>query len=168
MKRRAFSLLEILLALAILGGSLAVLSQIVGVGGDSASSARDLALCRLLCQAKMSETLVSGLTPAAVPSTPISSPDQSDTTPFYYTLELAPAPVQGMLAVRISVQAMTSDETMPTASFSITRWIIDPALGLAQAQADAEATKAAEAEEAAATSAAADTGAGATTPGATQ
>ncbi len=160
MRRCAFSLLEVLLALAILGGSLAVLSQIVGVGGDSASSARDLALCRLLCQAKMSEILVSGLTPAAVPSTPIASPDQSSSAPFYYTLELAPAPVQGMLAVRISVQAMTSDETMPTASFSITRWIIDPSLGLAQAQADADAAKAAEAEEAAATSSATDASAG--------
>ncbi len=156
MNRRGFSLLEILLALAILGGSLAVLSQIVGIGGDSASSARDLAFCRLLCQAKLAETLVSGLTPVAVPSTPIAAPDQSSDTPFFYTLELAPAPVQGMLALRVSVQAMTSDQSMPTATYSITRWIIDPALGLAQAQADADAAKQAEAAE---TEAAGDTNA---------
>jgi general secretion pathway protein I len=150
MNRRGFSLLEILLALAILGGSLAVLSQIVGTGADSASSARDLALARLICQAKLAETLVSGITPVTVPSTPIVSPDSSSTTPFFYAIDVAPAGLDGMLAIRVSVEAQDSNGGPAIAQYSLTRWIIDPALGLEEAQAQADADKAAAAEAAAA------------------
>ena len=145
-QRRGFSLLEILLALAILGGSLAVLSQIIGTGADSASSARDLSLARLICQAKLAETLVSGITPVPVPSTPVASPDSSSTTPFFYAVDVAPGAIDGMLAIRVSVQAQDPDGGPALASFSLTRWIIDPALGLAEAQAEYEAQKAAEAD----------------------
>ena len=47
-----------ILALAILGGSLAILSQIASTGTDAAREARDLALARLLCQSKLSEVLM--------------------------------------------------------------------------------------------------------------
>jgi general secretion pathway protein I len=150
MNRRGFSLLEILLALAILGGSLAVLSQIVGTGADSASSARDLALARLICQAKLAETLVSGITPVMVPSTPIASPDSSSTTPFFYAIDVAPAGLDGMLAIRVSVEAQDANGGPPLAQYSLTRWIVDPALGLEEAQAQADADKAAADEAAAA------------------
>lgn len=145
MHRRGFSLLEILLALAILGGALAVLSQIVGTGADSASSARDLSLARLICQAKLAETLLSGMTPVPVPSTPVESPDSTSTTPFFYAVDVAPASLDGMLAIRVSVQAEDVDGGPPLASYSLTRWIIDPALGLAEAQAEYDAQKAADA-----------------------
>lgn len=152
MKRRAFSLLEILLALAIFGGALAVLSQIVGTGADAAGSARDLALARLLCQAKLAETLVNGLTPVTVPSTPVEAPDSSSSTQFAYAIDVAPAGLDGMLAIRVSVEAQDSSGGPATASYSLTRWIIDPALGLeeAEAQAKAEADGKAESEAAAA------------------
>lgn len=150
-RRRGFSLLEILLALAILGGSLAVLSQIVGTGADSARSARDLAMARLLCQSKLAELLVSNVTPTAVTSTPLSSPDSHSDTVFNYTVEVAPAPVDALLALRVSVQAENPGGG-PSASFSITRWIIDPLLGLEQAEAEAAALSAEAAQGAAASS----------------
>ncbi len=67
--RRGFSLLEILLALAILGGSLAVLSQIAEIGTSAAREARDLSICRILCQAKLSEVMLNvstGISPQSV------------------------------------------------------------------------------------------------------
>jgi general secretion pathway protein I len=145
-RRHAFSLLEILLALAILGGSLAVLSQVVGTGADSAGSARDLSLARLICQAKLAETLLNGVTPTTIPSTPVASPDSSSLTPFFYAVDVAPAALDGMLAIRVSVEAQDPDGGPPVATFSLTRWIIDPALGLEQAQAEYDAEKAAAAE----------------------
>ncbi len=143
---RGFSMLEILLALAILGGALAVLSQIVGTGADSASSARDLAIARLICQAKLAETLISGLTPVTIPSSPVSSPDSSSSTNFLYAVAVAPASLDGMLAIRVSVQAEDPNGGPPIANYSLTRWIIDPALGLEEAEAEAKAAKEAEAD----------------------
>jgi len=134
--RGGFSLLEILLALAILGGTLAVLSQIVGLGGDASRSARELAMARLLCQSKLSELLVSNLTPVAVVSTPISGPDSDSDTQFNYAVEIGTAPMDGLLALRVSVEAVNPDGGPAIASYSITRWIIDPLMGLEQAAAD--------------------------------
>ena len=152
MNRNAFSLLEILLALAILGGSLAVLSQIVGNGIDSANSARDLALARLICQAKLTDILMSSATPTTVPSTPTVAPDSSSNTPFLYAINVAPASLAGMLAIRVSVEAQDIDGGPPLATYSLTRWMIDPSLGLKEAEEQAKADKAAKAEAATETS----------------
>jgi len=151
MNRRGFSLLEILLALAILGGSLAVLSQIVGTGGDAARSAQELAMARLLCQSKLAEVLVTATTimPTSVPSTPVPSPDSQSDTVFNYAVEVAPAAMDGLLAIRVSVEAADPQGEGPAvATYSITRWIVDPTLGLEQLEADAAAQ--AEADAAAA------------------
>ncbi len=156
--RRGFSLLEILLALAILGGSLGVLSQIVITGGTSGRSAQELAMARLLCQSKLAELLVSNVPPTAVPSTPLTSPDSASDTVFSYAVEVVPAPMEGLLAIRVSVQAEDADGGPALASYSLVRWIIDPALGLEQAEADAEAAKAEADAAAAASSESADAG----------
>lgn len=149
-RRHGFSLLEILLSLAILGGALAVLSQIVGTGGDASRNARELSMARLLCQSKMAELLVSKVQPVAVPSTPLPSPDSESDTQFNYMVEVGQAPMAGLLMVRISVDAVSLDGGLPIASYSISRWLIDPLLGLEQAEADEAAAKAAEESNAAA------------------
>lgn len=128
--------------MAILGGSLAVLSQIVGTGGDAARSARELAMARLLCQSKLAEVMVTAtnVMPTNVPPTPIPSPDSQSDTVFNYTVEVAPAPMDGLLLVRVSVEAVSPEGDGPSmANYSITRWIIDPTLGLEQMEADAAA-----------------------------
>lgn len=154
--RRGFSLLEILLAMAILGGSLAVLSQIVGTGGDAARSAKELAMARLLCQSKLAEVMVTATTvmPTTVPSTPVPSPDSESDTVFNYGVDVAPAAMDGLLAIRVSVEAVNPEGDGPAvANYSITRWIIDPTLGLEQLEADANAEAQADAEAGAAASA---------------
>lgn len=150
-RRNGFSLLEILLSLAILGGALAVLSQIVGTGGDASRNARELSMARLLCQSKMAELLVSKVQPVAVPSTPLPSPDSESDTQFNYMVEVGQAPMAGLLTIRISVDAVSMDGGLPIASYSISRWLIDPLLGLEQAEADEAAAKAAKESDAAAT-----------------
>lgn len=155
MNRRGFSLLEILLAMAILGGSLAVLSQIVGTGSDASRSAKELAMARLLCQSKLAEVMVAATTvmPAVVPSTPVPSPDSQSDTTFNYAVDVAPAAMDGLLAIRVSVEAVNPEGEGPAiASYNITRWIIDPTLGLEQLEADANAAAQADAEAAAAAS----------------
>ncbi len=156
-RRRGFSLLEILLALSILGGSLAVLSQIAETGTDAAREARALSMARILAQAKLSEVLLNstlGQTPTPVVEAQADPFDSQSTSDFYYSIDVVPAPLDGMLAIRVSVQAKNANGGVQ-ANYQLTRWMIDPALGLEEAEAEEQAAR----EEAAGT-AAADTEAG--------
>ena len=141
--RHGFSLLEILLALAILGGSLAVLSQIAETGTSAAREARALSMARILAQAKMSEVLLNstlGQTPTTVIDAQAEPFDSQATSIFIYSTEVAPAPLDGMLAIRVSVQAQNTNGGIQ-ANYQLTRWMIDPALGLEEAEAEEEAAK---------------------------
>ncbi|TWU47200.1 hypothetical protein Poly51_49980 [Rubripirellula tenax] len=150
--RRGFSLLEILLALAILGGALAMLSQIAETGTSAAREARDLSVARLMCQSKLSETLLdaaSGITPQTIITAPLPSFDSGSMTTFNYSIEVQPASLDGLLSLRVTVVAENPNGGSPLATFVLTRWLVDPALGLEAAEAEAEAMKALESEEAA-------------------
>ena len=137
-----FSLLEILLALAILGGAMAVLSQIAGTGTDAAREARDLAVARMLCQSKLSEILLdTTVTPTSVPAAPIASFAPQSLSQFQYSVEVQPAPIDGILVVRVSVQSLSTSGGPPISSYSLDRWMIDPALGLAELEAEENAAK---------------------------
>jgi prepilin-type N-terminal cleavage/methylation domain-containing protein len=143
-QRRGFSLLEILLALAILGGSLAVLSQIAEIGTSAAREARDLSICRILCQAKLSEVLLDtslGISPQSIFNSSLESFDSASITSYAYSIEVQPSQLDGLLSLRVTVQALESDDSTPIATFSLTRWVVDPTLGLEQAEADEKALK---------------------------
>jgi len=81
--RSGFSLLEILLALSILGGSLAVLSQIAEIGTSAAREARELSVCRMLCQSKLALHLKAFSTHHSIrsirlPRLPTTTPSKSN------------------------------------------------------------------------------------------
>ena len=88
--RNAFSLLELLLSLAILGGSLAILSRIVETGTSAAIESQALSEARLVCQAKLTEVLLdaaAGRSPQSVMSVPVSSFDDSSLSVLNYSVE---------------------------------------------------------------------------------
>lgn len=142
--RRGFSLLEIILALAILGGALAVLGQIADTGTDAAREARALAMARVLCQAKLSEVLLNaslGQTPTTVIDAIAEPFDSLATIQYSYSIEVAPAPLEGLLAIRVSVQGLDPDGGPRLAVYQLTRWMIDPALGLEAAEEEEKALR---------------------------
>ena len=142
--QEGFSLLELLLALAILGGSLAILSRIVETGTSAAIESRSLAQARLVCQAKLSEILLdaaSGIDPQTILTVPVDSFDSSSTTPLNYSIEVAQGPMDGIMIVRVSVAVQTPDGKASLANYSLSRWIIDSSLGLEQAEADEKAAQ---------------------------
>jgi len=139
--RGAFSLLEMILALALLGTSLGILSQVALTGTDAATEAEHLSQARLIAQSRLAEILSTGITPAAVPPSPTASMDSASTTAFQYQVDVAPAPMDGLLAIRVGVEALDEDGGEPLARYSLTRWMIDPALGLAEMAAEEAAAK---------------------------
>ena len=143
-RRRGFSLLEILLALAILGGSLAVLSRIVDTGISASREARDLAVARLICQSKLSQLLLdstAGISPLSVPMSPVESFDSQSSTPFYYAVDIQPGQLDGILVIRVMVEAQDPNGGAALARYSLTRWMIDPTLGLEEMEAEEEAAR---------------------------
>ncbi len=130
-RRSGFSLLEMLLALAILGGSLGILSTIAMQGADAAREAESLVQARLIAQTQLAVILASGQHPATVPATPVAPVDSESTTSFEYQVDVAMTPMQGMLAIRITVRALDANGGPHIATYAITRWMIDPLLGLA-------------------------------------
>ncbi len=143
-RRQGFSLLEILLALAILGGSLALLSQIAETGTWAAREARDLSVAKMICQTKLAELLLdsaAGIQPLSVPPAPATSFDSQSSTPFVYSVDVGPAPIDGLLAIRVNVEAQDTNGGPSLATFSLTRWIVDPARGLEALEEEERAMK---------------------------
>jgi len=54
-KRNAFSILEVILALAILTGAIAVLGELGRLGFGNANAAQDLTKAQMFCERKMAE-----------------------------------------------------------------------------------------------------------------
>ncbi|MCH1494952.1 MAG: prepilin-type N-terminal cleavage/methylation domain-containing protein [Rubripirellula sp.] len=141
--RSGFSLLEILLALAILGGALAILSRVVDTGMIAARETRDLSAARLLCQTKLAEILLeaqNGITPQSVVSAEFETLfDSQSSSVFQYSVEVMPAPMDGLLSIKVTVQSIDGDLNEARTSYSLMRWMIDPMLGLEEAEAEEDA-----------------------------
>ncbi|MEO0529875.1 MAG: type II secretion system protein [Planctomycetota bacterium] len=127
-KTRGFTLLEVILALAILGIALATLGQAVG---RSHRSARRVAVETQLAFVAESvlEELTTGLRPlTAVDREAIADPGDSASTPIaLVTVQVDSGPFDGLLAVRVT--AMPNDPAATNLeAVRLTRWIVDPSL----------------------------------------
>lgn len=115
--RRAFSLLEILLATTILLGAIVVLGQLAHLGLRNAREASKMARAQQLCQNKL-EGIVLGLEP----------PESIENVPFdedpawLYSIEMEPVEREGMMAVRVSVKEDLPEPSTPL-EFSLVRWV---------------------------------------------
>ncbi len=118
----AFSLLEVILALAILAGALAILSEVARTAMWNAGRTRDLAQAQLLCESKLAEIL-AGIEPAE----PISgaSLETGQSPDWLYSIEIAPLDVEGLIEVRVTVEQDLPPERRPVRC-TLVRWMVDP------------------------------------------
>ena len=117
-----FSLLEVILALAILAGALAILSEVARTAMWNAGRTRDLAQAQLLCESKLAEIL-AGIEPAE----PISgaSLETGQSPEWLYSIEIAPLDVEGLIEVRVTVEQDLPPEKRPVRC-TLVRWMVDP------------------------------------------
>lgn len=134
-RRSGFTLLEVILALAILVGALAVLGELADQGLTNARTAASLAEAQLLCESKLAE-VTAGLVPlSAVTAAPI------ETDPNWtYSIVVDQTLDQGLVVVRVTVAENLPPAQQP-AEFTLSRWMIDPTYAAEQAAAAASSTE---------------------------
>jgi general secretion pathway protein I len=118
--RKAFTLLEVLLALAILVGALAVIGELADQGLHSAQTAAALADAQLLAESKMAEITSGLVTPTAVSGVPMEFDPA-----WLYSITVDPTTDTGLIAVRLTVYENMPPEHRP-AEFTLVRWMADP------------------------------------------
>ena len=121
-RRAGLSLLEIVLALAIFFGAMAVLSQLAWNGARAGVQSRLKTQAIIRCEAKLAEVL-AGLEPLQSKSR-VQYPDNSAWT---YSVSILETSYPDLLQVDVSV-SHTGNSAMANTEFTLRRWMRDPGL----------------------------------------
>ncbi len=122
------SLLEVILALAILAIAVAILSQTMYLAAENGTRSKEMMAAQMLCESTMSE-IITGIVPAQSTSwASISS--SSSSTDWSYMVEMLPAEQPGMMGVQVTVTNDPNRTSKSPIDVKLVRWIIDPNLGL--------------------------------------
>ena len=118
--REGLSLLEVILAITILGVAMVMIAQLVRLGVRSAENASQISEAQIHCDAKMAE-LSAGL--LALEST--SNTEIEESPGWSYSVDVQNADLVGLLKVRVSVER--NDVVGATnRSYQLTRLMPDP------------------------------------------
>jgi general secretion pathway protein I len=130
---RGITLLEVLLSLAILAGSLAILGEVVRIGMRGATEAEEGTKAQLLCESVVSSVVAGELEPS-----PVGNIEFEEDPDWVYSIDLEPTADVDLMALRVTVARNLPEKKRPV-SVTFVRWIPDPGLDFAtklQQQAD--------------------------------
>ena len=117
-QRKGLSLLEVILAIAILGLALVVIGELIRIGFRSATAARLGSDAQMACDTKMAE-IVAGVLPLES-----TSGGTIDELPGWeYSVETQQAEIDGLLLVKVIVQEVDAADPM---IFDVQRFVPDP------------------------------------------
>jgi len=122
-----FTLIEVILAIAVLGFGLAMLSEGLRLAMMNGRKARDETTAQLLAESKMGE-LASGAVGLSASSGTCEEPFGSWT----YAIECEGTDISDFVAVKVTVTQDLPGNKEP-ASFTLWRWMADPGVDLSAA-----------------------------------
>jgi len=121
-RRPGFTLLEIVLALAILAGALAALGEVMRLADQNAELTEGETQAQVLAESVMAE-LLSGARPL---STVNGAVFNLDTEPRWeYWVALEPTERRELLLMRVAVAQQLPPEMQP-ARYELVRWVLNP------------------------------------------
>lgn len=125
-KRRAgITLLEVILAIGILGGAMAAIGELIRIGSRSGAASRDMTRAQILCESKMAE-LSAGIEPLqSISSMPLDALDGTNEWSYSTTIEATDR--EGLLYVGVTVTKVVQSTAKPVFC-SMARWMLDPEL----------------------------------------
>ena len=119
-RRGGLTMLEVILALAILGLALAAISQLVSIGARAAIESRNLTRAQIIAESIMAE-----LAAEIIPVEPVDRlPVPNDPNWVYSTL-VEGTEQPGLVAVHVVVEQYEQTGMYPL-RFVVTRWMVDP------------------------------------------
>jgi prepilin-type N-terminal cleavage/methylation domain-containing protein len=121
--RQAFTLLEVILALAILAGSVAVLGEIMAIAGRHARETQAETRAQLFAAAVMDEML-AGVTEVA----PVSRQqlETTDTVPWVYSVTVNTTTITGLSTIDVLIEQDLEPQFNPV-KFRLVRFYAEPA-----------------------------------------
>ena len=122
--RKGLTLLEVILALAIFVGSLAVISKLVELGVRGAHYAQLQTRAVMLAESKMGE-IVAGIVPIDSASGDVFAEDPA----WQWQLSVSDGPVEGLKWVSIYVAPASTGElarNRERIDYTLSRWLLDP------------------------------------------
>jgi type II secretion system protein I len=117
-----FTLLEVILSLAILAGALAALGEVMRLADRSASTAEDETHAQILAASIMDELSAGARELSAISQSPL---DTGDDPPWLYTIEITPTQYDELVSVRVLVEQQLEPQLQP-AKFELVRWMPNP------------------------------------------
>ena len=127
-QRRAFTLLEVILALAILGLALATLGAAVGRSHQNARRAADQAELCFAAASLLDEVIVGARPLTAIDSEPVADALDPTAPPVaLVSLRIENGPLEGVLVLYASARP-NDPAAGPLETVDLVRWVVDPAL----------------------------------------
>jgi prepilin-type N-terminal cleavage/methylation domain-containing protein len=119
---RGFSLLEIILSLAILAGSLAALGEVMRQSDRNASLSSDETRAQVIAASIMDE-LIAGSRPATAITRAEYDPEVNP--PWLYSIAIENTSYAELVGVRVLVEQQLEAQLQP-AKFELVRWLMNP------------------------------------------
>ena len=126
--RTGLSLLEVILALAILAGALATLGELIRIGSRNAAASQYRTQAQLLCESATAE-----VTAGIIPAEPVTLVPLESDPRWLYSIRLERGEWNGLVTMYVTVQ-QDLPSNMRAATFTIVRWIPDPGIELPAAE----------------------------------
>ncbi len=118
--RAGMTLMEVILALAILAGAMLLIGELTRIGGRHAQAALDVSRGQLHCQSVLAQIDAGILTATPTQNMPV------DTDPdWLYSIDIQPQATPGLLAVTVSAIRADQARTQPPTA-RLVRWMVDP------------------------------------------
>lgn len=126
-----FTLLEVILAIAILLTSLAAIGHLVFNAYQNALQVKNLTRAQLICEAILAELNAGSLPLETIADAPVEDIDDTVEPGWLYTIDIAQLDTNGLLSVQVTVSQDPSLVARPV-QFTLTQWMIDPTVEFTQ------------------------------------
>ncbi|MDP6444735.1 MAG: hypothetical protein QF805_13155 [Pirellulaceae bacterium] len=123
-RRLGLSLMEVMISIAVLGGAIATIGELIRVGTISAERARDLTTAQLHAESKMAE-IAAGV----YPMSHVAEAELEIDPEWLFSVQVEQIDTNGLSSVIVWVRKNVPEEYRP-ASYTLTRWILDSDLQL--------------------------------------